>query len=672
MSSRVISAVLTLKDKDFSSNVNKASDRMDDFGRGVSFVGNKINKFGTSAVATFKNVAKGVGGISLAGLTAGVTALGVGVGSSVLEMDKSFSRLEAKTNASGQELKDLESVAKDVFVSGFAGSLTEASDRVAMLSSAFDGLNKKELADVSKGVSTISELFDQDAKEVAQTVSTMTKTFDNLNETQAMDLLTTAFKNTGDMSNDLLGTFNEYSTQFKALGYDGEAFTATLIAGAKSGAFNFDKLADSAKEGFLKLGEGSKDTTNALKSMGLDSDKIMSDIAQGGDTANQAFMAVSAAIGTIKDPAEQNAAAIAAFGTPLEDLGPQFNTFFSDVNKDLGDFEGATARASEAMHNNISDRVTSAWRDLKVGIADMVASGEGKEFLDALATKAEQLVPKIMGLVDSAFSFGNVIKDNWTPIKETIIGIGTAVAVFAVGMGTLKTIGAITSLINGFKTAMTLATAGQWAMNTAMLASPLTWIVVGITAVITAGVLLYRNWDVVKEKLNQFWAFTKEKFSGIHQSAVEKIQPVAKFFGNLKDKFQGFKDAITSFKMPDWVSSVGSTVGKAADKVKSILPSFDVGTNEVSSDMTANIHKGEMIIPARQSERLRQQGVNIDNIDKIGMAKKTSSNTMSSTVTNNSSNAKNNVTLNVYPTGTTSTQVINELIPQLKLVLANL
>lgn len=57
--------------------------------------------------------------------------------------------------------------------------------------------------------------------------------------------------------------------------------------------------------------------------------------------------------------------------------------------------------------------------------------------------------------------------------------------------------------------------------------------------------------------------------------------------------------------------SIGSFFGD-------LLPSFAVGTNNVPEDMIANIHKGEMIIPAAQASAIRQGGgsgvmVNIHN-----------------------------------------------------------
>lgn len=678
MGSRVISAVLTLKDKDFSSNISRATARADDLGRGVAYIGNQIQGFGKKATQTFKDVGKSIAGVSLAGLTAGVGALTAGVVSSVVEMDDVTGRLIARTGAFGDELKGLETAAKDVFKAGFGESLTQVADDVSTLSAMFDGLNSEQLTNVAMGAATIGKAWDIETKEVGRAVSVMTKTFDELSETQALDLITVAFQETGDQADDLLDTFSEYSTQFKALGYDGEGFAATLIAGAKAGIFNFDKLADSAKEGFLKLGEGSDETRDALKLMGLDANQITSDIAQGGDKAQQAFMAVSSAIGTIKDPAERNAAAIAAFGTPLEDLGPQFQTFFSTVNQDMGNFEGATARAADAMQNSFGARMTKVWRELKIGIADMVSDGSGREFMDTLATSAENLVPKIQDIVAKAFEFGNTIRDNWGPIKETVIGIGAAVGTFAVVMGTLKVISFISTLINGFRTAMMLATAGQWAMNTAMLASPMTWVAIGIAAVVAAGVLLYRNFDTVMKATVKVWDVLKNNplaalAGGPFTLIIGAAATLYKNFDKIKESFKKFKDAITSFKMPKWVSTVGSTISKATTNIKNALksdgtPSYAVGTNYVQGDQLANIHNGEMIIPARQAERLRQQGVNIDNIDKI----KGGGSSSATTVTTSNSNAKNNIEIHIHSTGTTTAQVINEIVPKLKLVLANL
>lgn len=57
-------------------------------------------------------------------------------------------------------------------------------------------------------------------------------------------------------------------------------------------------------------------------------------------------------------------------------------------------------------------------------------------------------------------------------------------------------------------------------------------------------------------------------------------------------------------------SSISGFLGKGIGSLFSnFLPSFDVGSNYVPKDMTANIHKGEMIIPAREAAQIRSGGM---------------------------------------------------------------
>ena len=53
----------------------------------------------------------------------------------------------------------------------------------------------------------------------------------------------------------------------------------------------------------------------------------------------------------------------------------------------------------------------------------------------------------------------------------------------------------------------------------------------------------------------------------------------------------------------------GVVAAKAAE-----IPSFAVGSWELPSDMTANVHKGEMIVPAKPADQLRDFFANYDNI----------------------------------------------------------
>ncbi len=128
--------------------------------------------------------------------------------------------------------------------------------------------------------------------------------------------------------------------------------------------------------------------------------------------------------------------------------------------------------------------------------------------------------------------------------------------------------------------------ASTWLMNTALMASPITWIVGGIILIVGAIVLLYHNWD----KISALWS---KGWSGIKSAASAAWDWIKKIPGWISDAFSKIGDYVAapfragfnavsrawnntvgqlSWTVPDWVPGIGgSTV--AAKK----LPTFHSG-----------------------------------------------------------------------------------------------
>jgi len=97
-----------------------------------------------------------------------------------------------------------------------------------------------------------------------------------------------------------------------------------------------------------------------------------------------------------------------------------------------------------------------------------------------------------------------------------------AVASFAVTMATTAVAGIV-----AFTAALVPAIAGAWAFTVALLANPITWIVLGIVALIAGIVLLVMNWDKVSAALGVAWEWMKNVFS-VMWEGVKKIAVAVK------------------------------------------------------------------------------------------------------------------------------------------------
>lgn len=148
---------------------------------------------------------------------------------------------------------------------------------------------------------------------------------------------------------------------------------------------------------------------------------------------------------------------------------------------------------------------------------------------------------------------------NWMREHPTAMqAIGAAVGVLAIGFG-------------GLAIALGVYTAAQWAANAAILANPITWIVVGIIAAIAAlvaiGVVLYKNWDKIKAKTSEVWNNVTSKFN----EAKSKVTGIMENIKNgITTRFDSIKNnAVTKFN--NIKNAIINPIQTARDKVTGIV-----------------------------------------------------------------------------------------------------
>lgn len=132
----------------------------------------------------------------------------------------------------------------------------------------------------------------------------------------------------------------------------------------------------------------------------------------------------------------------------------------------------------------------------------------------------------------------------WLVQQAAALGVASAAWIHNTAMMVVNKAGMVASAVaSGVATGATAAlTAAQWALNAAFVATPIGWIVLGLAAVVAAGVALYKNWDTVKAKAGEVWVSIKTAFGGIRDSITGSFsaakEKVAGFFSWLDQKIE--------------------------------------------------------------------------------------------------------------------------------------
>ncbi|WP_345290212.1 phage tail tape measure protein, partial [Streptomyces gulbargensis] len=163
----------------------------------------------------------------------------------------------------------------------------------------------EQLEAVTENALTIAETFEKDVSEVTRSANQLMKDF-GLTADQAFDYITKGFQKGLDYSGEFLDVINEYSPQFKALGFSGQEFFNTLAAGAQSGAFNLDKVGDAVKEFNIRAKDGSDLTNQAFEDLNLNAEEMSLNFAKGGDQAQKSFKKVVQELSKVQDPLKKN------------------------------------------------------------------------------------------------------------------------------------------------------------------------------------------------------------------------------------------------------------------------------------------------------------------------------------------------------------------------------
>lgn len=258
------------------------------------------------------------------------------------------------------------------------------------------------------------------------------------------------------------------------------------------------------------------------------------------------------------------------------------------------------------------DRVGGAAEVMAVRVTQ--ATNAGAERFDHLSSQSSLLsggIGDIGGALTEAFGEETAIGQFGAKMEAASAIVTGFTGVMDLGVfatNNLKLASAAQAVQTGVTSAATkTAAAAQWLMNTALLASPITWIVIGIVALIAVIVLIAKktdwfstawraSWKWIKSAASNTWDWLK-KIPGWIGTAFGKIanfitRPFKSAFNAVSDAWNNTVGQL-SWSVPSWVPYIGGNSISVPH-----LPKFHAGgtvPGVPGSEVLAVLQAGETV-----------------------------------------------------------------------------
>ncbi|WP_212768902.1 phage tail tape measure protein [Pectobacterium versatile] len=524
-------------------------------------------------------------------ITAGVrntSAAAFGLGSAALyaesrliapsvQADGHGARIAAQTGGNTADGQQYTRVIKEVNASGVSNDINQIADAVAAARSTLGALGEvgeTELTRISRKALDVQQALGGDAAESIQIAAIMMKNGLAKNSDEAFDLMVSGMQRvSAQMRGELPEILHEYSTHFRNMGFSGSEAMTLLVEMAQQGKFALDKTGDAIKEFSIRGSDMSKASIEAYDAIGLNAAKMSNAIASGGDKARAAMQKTANGLLKIKDPAERANAAIALFGTPIEDLSidqiPKFLAALAGTENKLSDVSGAADRMGDTLRDNLQGdigRLQGVMASLRFNLFndDDGALRKLTQAATEWLTRVNEWVKANPELTRQIVMVGAAA----TALITVLGGIGLVAWPVMSGINALVAGAGLLSV--GFSMAGGVITTAMTALSLPILG--VVAIFAGAIAAIVVGALLIRK----------YWEPIGAFFGGVLDGLKIAFAPIAELFAPLKPVF-------------DWL---GEKLSAAWEWFKQLVAPVKSTQETLDSCRNAGVAFGEMLANA--------------------------------------------------------------------------
>lgn len=254
----------------------------------------------------------------------------------------------------------------------------------------------------------------------------------------------------------------------------------------------------------------------------------------------------------------------------LVEQGPDAYQKLTDSLYDSG---GAAKEMADTRLDSMAGQMKllrSATDELKISLGEKLAPYT-RDFVAWTTANVPLITEKIVALVDKTKEFATkaypavmTFIDGIKGAAPIIAGIASSFAAMKIGGQIQKGVKAFSRLKDVFITSK--GATGGFIKGISGLMGPVGWTALAIGALVTAGILLYKNWDTIKEKASQLGNWISDKWNGIKESTSEAWESVTSLvsdkWNSLKDTVTGIGPAIKDGVLNTWDSIKTGTASK--------------------------------------------------------------------------------------------------------------
>lgn len=483
-----------------------------------------------------------------------------------MEFDKTMARVGAVSNASAEDLGRLRDKARELGASTVF-SASQAAEGMTYLAMA--GFKTDDMLKAMPGMLNLASAGQVDLANASDIAASMLNGF-GLEASQINRVADTMVNTFANSSTDLQGlgeTMKYVAPVAASMGVDLETVAAmagklgdNAIRGSQAGTAMravFTRLVAPAKEGqkaLYALGVSVKDAQGKVRAM----PDVLKDI---GSALQKLPQAAQAAIK--KDIFGQEA--MSAAGILMNNAVDGTLQHFIDKVKESGSAERVAIQQTNNLDGELAS-LNSAYEETQLILSEAVTPAIRKctvfltQGISAVGSFAKNHETLLKVLVAVGASIGGVIAMMAT---FNMIWGGAGYIIMSAVAGALK----LWKVLMLLKNAILIVKSAMIIFNAVMFANPIGLVIAAIAALIAIGVLLYKNWDVVKAKAAALWSWFSEKcpwLANVFSSAFNNIvENVSSAWNRIKYHFTQVIDFVKNIFAGEW--------GKAWENVKNMF-----------------------------------------------------------------------------------------------------